>query len=454
MAKKKQPQQQLDNSVRHWRGLVVPPEDLVIVEDPESVFYDHREHDPKSAKFRNLVEAIKQNGVIGEIEVAPYTCPDGKERYAIIDGRRRCRGFMVARDELIAAGKPLPGSEGAATKEGKVNIAIWDDLTPEQIRDRVVAANQQRPENTPQQEIHQMTATFGTHLRAARAEGMSDAASREYACRRTAINWGQSVLTVKRKLLVPKLPPEAREKFYKGKLPLAQIDVLMAVPTESRGRAAEAIEAAPMPPMRRNEGRDLVTEAGIPLGPTSDAGGGPRDRSDPNREVKPYVARRPKILAAREALTAATDKVDDPAVLKRMTAEFIDYILGLTEEPPTWLAPAKSETAANEAADVANDDAAEKPKRGRKPKAQPEPAPEPAAEVRKPPRRGRKPKTTTAPDATTEPTVTEDSQTLPLPGVPDGEAPPSVEPHVELDEDDSQAEGYVDPRDAFAAGVG
>lgn len=215
------------------------PRHLRLVTDEASPLYDPRVHEKPA---RSFIDSIKRRGVMFPILVTQRIDDDGKPYLAVVCGRQRVMALLIAIEELLAEGQPLPGRPRSPQSKGLVPALLVNDLTDEEIREIIVEENEQRRADTLAGRISKANGMFDEYERTAEAEGLPFNAAEAH--KRVAMAFGVPISTARRWREVPKLSAPARKAIFAGEVPIGQVDDLKAMSPANQAKAVEQAKAA------------------------------------------------------------------------------------------------------------------------------------------------------------------------------------------------------------------
>lgn len=208
------------------------PEDVVIVTDPDSCFYDERATEPVEQEF---VDDIFELGVHTPAIVAMRADDKGRQFVGVVAGRRRFKATAAANKRRKAE----------SLEPRTVPCIMRNDLTDDEIREIIISENEQRREDTLKNKIAKAVRSYKAAEEAAKTEG--ERFDAKATCAAIAVRFGVNATTIARWVQVPQLGAVARGAIYKGDIPLGAVPDLVKM---SAGNQADAVakirEAAPV----------------------------------------------------------------------------------------------------------------------------------------------------------------------------------------------------------------
>ncbi len=199
------------------------PEDVVLVTDEDSPFYDERVHDPVEPE---MVDDVYEHGVHTPPIVKMAVNAKGREFVGVVAGRRRFKAAKLANDRRVSAGLPPQ----------VVECKLRNDLTDDEVREIIVSENEQRRGDSLKNKIAKATRMYKAAEEAAKAEG--ERFDAKATCAKIAVSFGVTALVIQRWVKVPQLSAAAKAAVYKGDIPLGSVDSLARM---SAGAQAEAV---------------------------------------------------------------------------------------------------------------------------------------------------------------------------------------------------------------------
>lgn len=211
------------------------PGDIRLVTDKRHPLYDERVHEPVD---REMVDSIKQFGVLQPPIVTRQIDDDGKPYMACVVGRQRFGNAIVAAEELKAEGKLIPGK-----RPGHIECILRTDFTPEELREVVIHENAKRREEALKTKIGKAIRLLESYK--VEADASEEKFVEATALRRIAGHFGVTAAVVKRWTEVPKLAPAARKAILSGAVALGLVDDLKDMSADNQAAAITKATASP-----------------------------------------------------------------------------------------------------------------------------------------------------------------------------------------------------------------
>lgn len=203
------------------------PEDVVLVVDKDSPFYDERVHDPIEPE---MVDDVYELGVHTPPIVKMAVNSKGKEFVGVVAGRRRFKAAGLANKRRVDNGLPPL----------VVECKLRNDLTDDEVRAIIVSENEQRRADSLKNKIAKATRMYKAAEEAAKAE--DERFDAKATCARIAVNFGVTATTIKRWVQVPQLAAAARAAIYKGDCPIGQVDDLAKMSATNQAEAVAKVK--------------------------------------------------------------------------------------------------------------------------------------------------------------------------------------------------------------------